>query len=203
MKEFWDERYGNEAFAYGTEPNEFLKSQLTGMEPGRILFPAEGEGRNAVYAAELGWEVSAFDISEQGRLKAEELAEKKHVEISYDVCSVQDSWYDPESFDAVVLIFAHFPAELRRSFHRKLAEYLKPGGVLILEGFTKEHLEYSKNNPTAGGPKNVYMLFAAKEIESDFEGFDFKMLTEQETNLNEGLYHVGNAHVLRAVAIKR
>lgn len=203
MKEFWDERYGRDEFAYGTEPNSFLKEVLPDLETGRILFPAEGEGRNAVFAAELGWDVSAFDISEQGKLKAEGLAEKKQVQISYDVCSVQDYTYEPESFDAMALVFAHFPAEHRRSFHRKLTGYLKPGGVLIIEGFTKEHLEYSKKNPTAGGPKNIDMLFSAKEIEADFEGFDFKALAEQETNLNEGRYHVGKAHVLRAVAVKR
>lgn len=203
MKEFWNERYATDEFAYGTEPNTFIKENLPNFTPGKILFPAEGEGRNAVYAAQLGWDVSAFDISEQGKKKAQMLAAEKKMEIDYSVQSVENCTFPLESFDAIALVFAHFPADIRRVSHRQLAEYLKPGGVLLLEGFTKKQLEYSKANPKSGGPKNEAMLFSIDEIKSDFEHFDFKLLTETETNMDEGLYHIGKSHVLRMIAVKK
>jgi len=85
MQQFWDERYAAPAFAYGTEPNVFLKAQLNKMTPGSILFPCEGEGRNAVYAASLGWGVSAFDYSVSGRDKALMLANQQDVDITYQI----------------------------------------------------------------------------------------------------------------------
>ncbi|MDX1604123.1 MAG: SAM-dependent methyltransferase, partial [Salinimicrobium sediminis] len=85
MQEFWNERYQREEYIYGKDPNEYLKAQLKNLTPGRILFPAEGEGRNAVHAAKKGWQVSAFDQSEEGRKKALRLAEAEGVEIDYTV----------------------------------------------------------------------------------------------------------------------
>lgn len=81
----WDDRYSSEEFAYGKEPNNYLKEQLEKLNPGAILFPAEGEGRNAIFAAKLGWNVSAFDISEEGKNKALKLAEANNVSIDYQV----------------------------------------------------------------------------------------------------------------------
>lgn len=108
--ERWNERYSKEEYAYGEEPNEYLQTQLQKLSPGKILFPAEGEGRNAVFAAKLGWQVSAFDISMEGQKKAIRLAEKNHVVIDYKVGSLDSMNYNDEEFDAIALIFAHFPA---------------------------------------------------------------------------------------------
>ena len=103
MKQFWEERYGKEEFAYGEEPNQFLKEQLANVEPGTILFPAEGEGRNAVFAAELGWYVCAFDLSSEGQRKANVLAQKKGVEIDYILDPISDLPYAENQFNAMVI----------------------------------------------------------------------------------------------------
>src|SRR3954453_15007439 len=111
-KEKWNERYRNSEFAYGEEPNNYLKEQLEQLPIGKILFPAEGEGRNAVFAATLGWTVSAFDISVEGQRKALQLAERKKVTIDYQVGALETLHYQDGQFDAIALIYAHFPAAI-------------------------------------------------------------------------------------------
>ncbi len=203
MKEFWNTRYQEAEFAYGTEPNDFFKSKILQLDPGKILFPAEGEGRNAVFAAKLGWEVFAFDQSEAAKDKAEALSEKMQVNLNYQVISMQDFDPIPESFDAVVLVFAHFPAFLRRAYHQKLLRTLKPGGLLILEGFSKNHIKHNTTNEKAGGPKDIQMLFSLEELKGDFEETELVILEEKERYLQEGLYHQGQAAVIQLLAVKK
>ena len=152
MKEKWDERYSTSEFAYGEEPNNYLKEQLTNIPAGKILFPAEGEGRNAVYAATLGWQVYAFDQSTEGKKKAMQLANKNHVEINYQVGEFQLLNYQPGEFDAIALIYAHFPADVKSAYNKTLTTYLRPGGVVIFEAFSKKHLAYVTKNPKVGCP---------------------------------------------------
>ena len=201
--DFWNNRYGEDSYAYGITPNLFFSAELEKLAPGKVLFPAEGEGRNAVFAASLGWDVVAFDSSEAGKKKALKLAAVKGVQINYNVVSLSEFVADPESFDALVLIYAHFPSDLREIFHRKLSRLVKPGGRLILEGFSKEHLKYSSVNVSAGGPKDLSMLFSLEELTSDFSDFDFQLLEEKNIHLNEGRYHAGEAAVLRLHGIKK
>ena len=202
MKAFWDERYSHSEYAYGEQPNEFLKAQLENFPVGAILFPAEGEGRNSVFAARSGWQASAFDQSAEGQKKAIQLAEKNGVTIDYIVNSFQDLPYLPGQFDAVGLFYAHFPAENRQAFHRQLADFLRPGGVIILEGFSKKNLEYLARNSAVGGPREIQMLFSTDEIRADFAGFEILQLAEEEVELNEGLYHKGTGSVVRFVGRK-
>ena len=135
MQEFWNERYSQEEMIYGSEPNEFYKEQLAKLKPGKLLLPAEGEGRNAVYAAAHGWKVEAFDYSEAGQAKAKQLAQKQGIKLKYEVADASTFEAKPNSFDAVALIYAHFPVALRYTLHRKVVQWLKPGGTLILEAF--------------------------------------------------------------------
>lgn len=203
MQEFWNERYRQPEFAYGESPNQYLASKLTALTPGKILFPAEGEGRNAVYAAQQGWDVEAFDISVEGKKKADFLAQKKGVDIRYSVIDLENADFPPASFDAIALVFAHFPAGKRTAFHQKLAAALKVGGVLILEGFSKKHVAHQQANPHAGGPKDETMLYSLETLQSDFSGFDFLECQEAEIELNEGLFHKGSASVIHIVALKK
>jgi cyclopropane fatty-acyl-phospholipid synthase-like methyltransferase len=203
MKEFWNSRYQESDYAYGTEPNLFFESELRKLPKGKALFPAEGEGRNAVFAASLGWEVVAFDQSEAGKDKALKLAEQKAVSIRYEVASLEEFSGEKESVDSLILIFAHFPAPLRKAYHQKLASFLKPGGVLILEGFSKKHAEFNSVNEKAGGPKDPKMLFSKEELLEDFEGFESMILEEAEVELEEGQYHVGQSAVIRLLATKK
>lgn len=202
MKEFWNTRYAEEEFVYGTEPNEFYRQEIQKLQPGKILFPAEGEGRNAVYAAILCWDAVAFDQSESAKIKAEKLAADRGVQIRYQVADLKNFEAKSESFDALVLIFAHFPAALRKEFHQKLIGYLKPGGTLILEGFSKSHIQFNSVNEKAGGPKDVSMLFSKEEMEADFADLTEIHVTELETELEEGRYHVGKSAVIRVVGKK-
>jgi SAM-dependent methyltransferase len=199
----WDERYSKEAFAYGEEPNDYLKEQIEKLPAGKILFPAEGEGRNAVFAATRGWKVSAFDISREGKKKALQLAAKNQVEIDYQVGILENLNYTNEQFDAIALIYAHFPAAIKSAYHKTLNAYLRKGGTLIFEAFSKNHLEYIARNEKVGGPKEIDMLFSVEEIRADFPDFDIIELAEKEIELNEGAFHSGTGSVIRFTGRKK
>jgi SAM-dependent methyltransferase len=203
MKAFWDERYSQPEYAYGELPNAYFKSRLQGLPQGKILLPAEGEGRNAVYAATLGWEVDAFDQSVQGKQKAEALARKNNVKINYRLGECGELSYPPNTFDVIGLIYVHFPPTQREMYHRRLITYLKPGGMVILEGFSKKHEEFQRINPTAGGPRDADMLFSIEEMLHDFTDLEFTSLDEEEIDLREGIYHSGKAMVIRFTGIKK
>ena len=198
----WDDRYSKEEFAYGEEPNNFLREQLKKLKPGKILFPAEGEGRNAIFAAKNGWEVYAFDISSEGRSKAHRLAIKNNVEIKYEVGQLQSLNYKPESFDVIALIYAHFPAAIKSGYHKTLSTYLRKGGLVIFEAFSKKHLDYLSRNEKVGGPKEIEVLFSTEELRSDFNNFEIIELEEKVIQLNEGLLHNGQGSVIRFVGRK-
>lgn len=199
----WNDRYRNEEYAYGVEPNAFLMEQLQKLDPATILFPAEGEGRNAVYAAGLGWNVSAFDISKEGKNKADRLAEKNNVNIDYLVGELDVLNFKNEQFDAIALIFAHFPANIKSDLHKKLSALLKENGMVIFEAFSKRHIDYVRANEKVGGPKDIESLFSIDEIKSDFSNYDIIELEEKEIELNEGLYHIGTGSVIRFVGRKK
>lgn len=193
----WNDRYRAEEFAYGIAPNNYLKEQLSKFAPGHILFAAEGEGRNAVFAAQQGWTVSAFDISEEGKAKAHRLAEQLHVTIDYQIGELSLLNYTPEQFDAIALIYAHFPAAIKSSYHQQLNRLLKKGGIIIFEAFSKKHIEYVTANEKVGGPKDIDSLFSIAEIEADFPEYEIIELAEKEIELSEGLYHNGTGSVIR------
>jgi SAM-dependent methyltransferase len=199
----WDERYKNSEFAYGRTPNLFFKEWLTKLEPGSILMPADGEGRNGVYAAHLGWRVTSFDLSAEGKSKALQLAKENSVALQYHVGDFEHLAFEPQAFDAIGLIYAHFPADKKRQFHRKLDAYLKPGGFIIFEAFGKQHIHYNTPGSKVGGPKDTGSLFSTEEIRQDFENYDILLLTEKVIELNEGQYHIGRGSVVRFAGRKR
>ena len=201
--ERWNDRYSKDEFAYGENPNNYLKEQLEKLDPGKILFAAEGEGRNAVFAAKLGWEVSAFDISIEGKNKALRLAESNNVTIEYKVGELETLNYDNDQFDAIALIYAHFPAEIKSLYHKTLDKYLRTKGIIIFEAFSKKHIEYLEKNQNVGGPKEIEMLFWIDEIISDFRNYEIIELEEKEIELNEGLFHNGKGSVIRFVGQKK
>ncbi len=200
--ERWNERYRQKEYAYGTEPNEFLKEQLQQLKPGRILFPAEGEGRNAVYAARLGWKVSAFDISDEGQKKALALASQHGVTIDYRVGDFEALKFFQNQFDAIAFIFAHFPAAIKSRCHKTLSEYLRPGGTVIFEAFSKEHLRFNAANESVGGPRELEMLFSVDELKADFSTYEIVELSEKVVELREGPFHSGTGSVIRFVGRK-
>lgn len=194
----WNDRYSRVDYAYGTQPNEFFKNQLITIPSGNILLPAEGEGRNAVYAARQGWNVNAFDSSSVAKKKADKLAHLNKVALNYQVASFDTFTFDKNSFDAIALIYAHTPKENRQKNHRKLLNYLKPNGKLILEGFSKNQINYN-----SGGPKNIDMLFSIDELKEDFKLLKIINIREEIIFLNEGDGHFGKAAVIRFVGEKQ
>jgi len=198
MKEFWNERYAETQYVYGEKPNDYLKEQLLKLPAGKILFPCEGEGRNAVFAAANHWDTFACDFSESGREKAMALAHKNGVSITYDICDILEYQTSNNSFDAIALVFAHFPENIRRKVHHKLLDMLKPGGVIILIGFNKKQLGKS-----SGGPKLLEMLFDQEMLREDFEKCEIEALEEKNALLSEGHYHRGEAEIIRGIFRKK
>jgi SAM-dependent methyltransferase len=203
MKEMWDDRYSNENYAYGVSPNNYFKHAIeTYGLTGSILLPAEGEGRNALYAAQKGLNVTAFDISEEGKKKALQLAKQGNVEINYAVGNFLDLDLINTQYDCAALIYAHFPTAILSIYHKKIAELIKPGGFLILEGFSTGHLELRNKNPKVGGPNKLEMLFSKETIKRDFPNFEIIQLEEVEIELNEGEFHNGTGKVIRFIGKK-
>ena len=196
-KEFWNERYSAEVYVYGTAPNTFLRKQLECLIPGSVLFPCEGEGRNAVFAAQHGWKVSAFDASETGKEKALLLAKKQEVDFTYDVADAMEISYPEASFDVIALIYAHFHENIRQTLHHKMISWLKPGGILILEAFNPLQL-----SNTSGGPKDPSMLYTNEMLQSDFNQLQTILLGNEKIILDEGSFHRGPADVIRCVGQK-
>lgn len=197
MQEFWNERYRQNDYAYGTTPNVWFKTVIDTLPPGKLLVPGAGEGRDAVYAATKGWEVTAFDFSEAAKIKAEKLAALFDVRIHFQVADAT-AYEDVQQYDMVALIFFHLPPESRKNVHRKMMQLLKPGGWLVLEAFTPAQLQY-----TSGGPSRADMLYTPQMLEDDFQGMDMLENKTLETELEEGLYHRGKAAVVRFLAKSR
>ena len=202
-KNMWDARYRQAEFAYGVNPNEYFKEHLLHLKPGKILLGAEGEGRNAVYAAKLGWKVSAFDISIEGKNKALQLAKQQNVHIDYRVGSLPDLGFETAQFDAIGLIYAHFPPHLWDAYFPILNKALKQGGRVIFEAFGKGHLPYREKNNQVGGPGAIEMLFAIEDVQQHFPNYQVLELLEQEVELSEGLGHKGVGSVTRFLGVKK
>ncbi len=198
MKEMWDQRYAINDYVYGTGPNGFFKSFIETLKPGRVFLPGEGEGRNGVYAATLGWDVVAQDYSETGRDKALALAHEHQVAIQYHVGDVLNGFTEAGSFDLVAIIFLHLPAPGRESFHREMTGLLKPGGYLLMEAFEKKQIGYK-----TGGPPNVDYLYRLEDIQSDFKVLKTITAIEETILLDSNLMHQGEGRVIQFVGRKK
>jgi hypothetical protein len=196
-KEFWDERYSGKDFVYGNQPNVFFKEQLGRVKPGKLLLPCEGEGRNAVYAASMGWQVDAYDQSSVGMQKALQFAAQSKVDIHYTVKEIESIVLPENHYNAVGLIYAHLMPSIRSQFHKMCATSLVAGGVLILEAFEKSQLRNS-----SGGPSDLTMLYSVEEMLEDFGSLQIESCEKVTVQLNEGPYHQGTADLVRLVAIK-
>ncbi len=197
MENIWDIRYGKEEYFYGKEPNNYFKQEIGKLPPGKILLPGEGEGRNAVYAATLGWDVYAIDMSEAGRQKAFKLASEKGLNIRYEICNLQTYQYPVNEFDAVAIIFAHFPSKSKPGIYARLLASLKSKGIIIIESFSKKQLGRS-----SGGSQNIDLLDDMEELKSYLADFDIIESSDIQLELCEGEYHRGLADVIRIIAKK-
>ncbi len=198
MSNRWDERYGAEDYYYGSKPNEFLKQFIDSQGfKGRMLLPAEGEGRNAVYASISGWQVDAFDSSEKAREKAIKLAQKFNTRINYSIGSIEDFQVKSEYYNAAVLIYSHMPVKFRKEFSLKLWESMHIGGKLIMEVFSLKQLDRN-----TFGPKDPDFLFTKEGLLKEFSCFRTEMISEETIMLNEGPGHKGEGDVIRFIGRK-
>jgi hypothetical protein len=198
MSNFWDEIYKKSEYYYGTKPNDFLKQFVEGQGfRGRMLFPGEGEGRNAVFAAKHGWTVEAFDSSVEARKKAMALAESEKVKIFYNSYSIEHFSVKNEYFNAAALIYVHIPSALRRELSLKLWESMTIGGKLVIEVFAKKHLLRN-----TFGPKDEKLLVSLEEIEKDFGCFRTEYVEAKTISLSEGIGHTGEADIIRFIGRK-
>lgn len=197
----WDQRYDEEGYAYGTAPNEFLKSEYCQIPAGgRVLCLAEGEGRNAVFLAKKGYAVTAVDQSSVGLEKAKKLAAAHGVEISTVIADLADYDLGHELWDGIVSIAAHVPPSLRKKIHAQAVNSLRRGGVFILEAYTERHLEM---DGVGGPPPSQKELFMSlDELKSELNGLDFLVGAEVERDISEGKYHQGDSAVVQIVACK-
>ena len=193
----WDERYSEPGYAYGTEPNKFLASVAERIPRGRVLCLAEGEGRNAVYLAGLGYDVTAVDTSTVGLAKAEALASNLEVTIETVIADLADFEIEPVAWQGVVSIFCHLPPVVRAALHERCLRGLAPGGVFVLEGFTPRQLELG-----TGGPKSRELLMELEIIRQELPGLRFEIAREIEREVVEGKHHKGAAAVLQILAVK-
>jgi len=192
----WNQRYISDEFAYGTEPNSFLVANAK-LLIGPVLSLAEGEGRNAVFLASLGLEVLGVDGSEVGLAKAQKLAELKGVRITTEVADL--ATYEPPAnrYGSVVSISAHLPTDVRRRLYPLVEQSLKPGGVIVLEAYSKSQL--ARNT---GGPKDSDMLLTADDIVKEFPNCEVILCQEIEREVVEGEFHTGLASVVQFIARK-
>ncbi len=192
----WDERYAADEYIYGTEPNEFLLEHARELS-GPVLCIAEGEGRNAVFLASLGLEVLGVDSSTVGLGKARALAESRGVSIATQVADLADYLPQPNTYGAVVSVFAHLPSQIRQRLYPLLEQCLLPGGMLVLEAYSEAQISRD-----TGGPKDPDMLMSEAKIEAEFANLDAQFLQETQRQVVEGSYHTGLADVVQFIGRK-
>jgi SAM-dependent methyltransferase len=195
----WDERYREPGFAYGTEPNDFLRQQAPlWFKVGQaVLSLAEGEGRNAVWLAQQGLRVTGVDGSKVGLAKAQALAAERGVSI-HTVCADLTDWDPGEAvWDGVVSIWAHLPSAPRRKLFGRVVRSLKPGGVLVLEHYHPRQLLLN-----SGGPKEADRLADLAALQDELKGLEWLVARELERQIHEGALHQGLSAVVQLVGKK-
>ncbi len=193
----WDDRYGQPGFAYGTEPNDWLAAQAALIPKGRVLSIADGEGRNGVFLASLGHDVTSVDASSVGLAKASALAATRGVPLTTVVADLAEFEIEPNAWQGIVSIFCHLPAPLRRRVHAQAVRGLAPGGVFILEAYTVAQLKRG-----TGGPKSADVLPSLADLRAELKGLDLVHAAEAEREVHEGAFHDGLSAVVQVVARK-
>jgi SAM-dependent methyltransferase len=193
----WNDRFAKEAYVFGTEPNEWLRRQASVWSAAsQILCVADGEGRNSVWLAKQGHQVDAFDISDVGVAKARRLAADCDVSVNFAVAGCDDFAWPKNHYDGVAAIFVQFAdPELRARMFENIVQSLKPGGSLVLVGYTPKQLEFG-----TGGPSVLSHLYTPDMLREAFSVLDIKVLEAYEPDLIEGDGHKGRSAVIGLVA---
>lgn len=193
----WDERFAGPGYFYGTEPNEFLRSLADRIPVGDTLCLAEGEGRNAVFLAGRGAQVTAVDASAAGLAKTRALAAERGVAVETIHADLSSWRIGPGTWDVVVAIFCHLPPEIRGDVHRRAVAGLRSGGVFVLEAYTPEQLRYG-----TGGPEVEELLMRLADLRGELAGLEFEIAREVEREVHEGQGHTGRSAVVQVFGRK-
>lgn len=198
-RQTWDVRYSREGFLFGTEPNAFLAAQAHRLEPGsRALCVADGEGRNSSWLAGRGLEVDAFDISPVAVAKARALADRRQVRVRHAIADIFQLEWPDACYDVIAAIFIQFAAPNERAtIFEGFVRSLKPGGVLLLQGYRPEQLAYG-----TGGPPFAENMYSEALLRDAFAALDIHHLHSHDDIVNEGEGHNGMSALIDLVAIK-
>lgn len=191
----WDERFAEPELAYGEEPNDWLREAAAHIPAGPVLCLCEGQGRNAVWLASQGREVTAVDASAVGLARARELAARRGVTIQTVVADLGTWEGRADHWAGIVSIFGHLPPPVRARVHGAVARWLRPGGVFVLEAYRPEQLAHG-----TGGPKDVAWLYTPDQLAGDLEGLSIERLAAVDREVVEGRYHTGMAAVVQVLA---
>ena len=198
--EMWDRRFSNESYTYGKEPNVWLAERISEINPpsnNRALIPADGEGRNAVWCARLGWNTEVFDLSAQGMKKCQSLADEHSVKVKYEIADLQNLKLGEKEYDLIAFSWFHTTSQLRKEKFSMFMPALKPNGHLIVEGYHKTQMPL-----TSGGPKSIDYLWDLDEVLGEFiDSLPSEVKIEHaavcSTVLEESELHTGLARVVR------
>ena len=197
---FWDEVYAESHYVFGTTPNVFLSSQRALLKPGaRALAVADGEGRNGVWLAEQGLDVLSVEYSAPAVEKAKKLARERDVELAFQVADVLNWDWPVNTYDIVAAIFIQFASPAERSLlFQHMQHALKPGGLLIMQGYTPKQVEYK-----TGGPPLVENMYTEELLRSAFADMEIIHLAQHEAFITEGTKHFGMSALIDFVGRKR
>lgn len=197
--ERWEARFAAPGYVFGKEPNAFLKAQAHLLRPGQTaLAVADGEGRNGVWLAEQGLDVLAVDFSSAALAKARALAKERGVRLRTELADLTRWDWPTGAFDVIVAIFVQFvfPAE-RLAFFASLKQALKPGGLLLMQGYRPEQLGYR-----TGGPPEAERMYTRSILEDSFSDMSELKIREHDSAISEGTAHVGMSALIDLVGRK-
>ena len=195
----WNGRFAAPEYIFGTAPNAFLAAQKQRLRPGqRALCVADGEGRNSVWLAERGFDVTAFDFAENAVAKARTLAKRRNVQVDHSVADMAHWTWAEDAYDALVAIFIQFlPPETRDAMFERMKAVVRPGGMFLLEGYRPVQVDYK-----TGGPPRREHMYTRAWLEARFTGWEIEVLEEYDAEIREGTAHGGMSALIDLVARK-
>ncbi len=194
---FWDERYSKKEPTYGWEPNDFLREGISRIPPGKVLCLAEGEGRNAVFLATQGYDVTAVDQSAVGLAKAQGFAAERGVAIKTGQSDLARFEIQPGAWQGIISIWAHVPSLVRGDLHKRCAAGLASGGLFLLEAYSPKQMGRG-----TGGPSDLDLLMDLAVVRRELAGLQFEIACERERDVQEGPFHNGVGSVIQILAKK-